>query len=369
MLLLLSTGATQETLSAQASPASSSCTWKLVSSPNPGTYSNFLAGVAAASPQDVWAVGNSQSNGVVQTLTEHWHANTWSVVPSPSPPSEAQLNGVAYIPGTHEFWAVGEYFSTYWHTLILKWDDSKWTIVPSPNVGQAFNFLSAVTAISKQDAWAVGSVYDGTTTSTLTEHWNGKQWSIVPGANTGTFFGNLVAVAAVSSTNVWAVGSTTTGTLTEQWNGKNWSIVPSPTPGTGGSLTAVTSVPGSKRLWAAGYYFPPSGGQSTLIEEWNGKSWLVVSSPNPGTGFNVLQGVTATAANNAWAVGAYSPGEIPIIALVEHWNGSSWSVVSVPSPDVDDDLFGVTRIPSTHKLWTVGMASHQINDTLTEVCQ
>ena len=102
VLLLLSTGATQGSLSVQASPASSSCTWKLVSSPNPGTSSNFLAGVAAATPQDVWAVGNSQSNGIVQTLTEQWHANKWSVVSSPNPSTEAQLNGVASIPGTQE---------------------------------------------------------------------------------------------------------------------------------------------------------------------------------------------------------------------------------------------------------------------------
>lgn len=70
-----------------------------------------------------------------------------------------------------------------------------------------------------------------------------------------------------------------------------------------------------------------------------------------------------------WAVGDCSPGEVPIIALVEHWNGTSWSVVSVPSPDIDDSLFGVTHITRTHKLWAVGMASHQINDTLTGSCQ
>jgi len=313
-------------------------------------------------------VGNSQSNGIVQTLTEQWHANKWSVVSSPNPSTEAQLNGVASIPGTHQFWAVGEYFSTYWHTLIIKWNGSKWVLVSSPNVGQDFNFLDGVAAISANDVWAVGNSYDGTTTSTLTEHWNGKKWSIVPSANTGSF-SNLVAVAAVSSTDVWAVGETTSGTLTEHWNGASWSVVSSPTPGTGGTLTAITRVPSTHQLWAVGYYFPTSGGQSTLTEYWNGTSWSVISSPNPGTGFNVLQGVTATAANDVWAVGDYSPGEVPIIALVEHWNGTSWSVVSVPSPDADDSLFGVTHIPHPYKLWAVGMASHQINDTLTEVCQ
>src|SRR6266704_482285 len=107
-------------------------------------------------------------------------------------------------------WDAGEYFSTYWHTLIIKWNGSKWVLVSSPNVGQDFNFLDGVAAISANDVWAVGNSYDGTTTSTLTEHWNGKKWSIVPSANTGSF-SNLVAVAAVSSTDVWAVGETTSG--------------------------------------------------------------------------------------------------------------------------------------------------------------
>lgn len=372
-LLLASAGAAQAASSVHASPAS--CTWKLVSSPSPGTYSNYLAGVAATSTTDVWAVGNNQSNGVVSTLTEHWNGTQWSVVASPSPPSEAQFNAVAHIPGTHQFWAVGQYFDTYWHTLIVKWDGTQWTLVPSPNVAQHFNFLSGVTAISRNDAWAVGSYYDGNTTTTLTEHWNGSQWSIVPSANPGSFYNNLAAVAAVSSTDVWAVGeyenSSGEPTLTEHWNGKSWSVVASPTPGSGANLTAITRVPGTNQLWAVGFYFPASGGgQPSLIEQWNGSSWSVVASPNPGAGFNDLYGVAAVGPNNVWAVGQYSPGEVPIIALVEHWNGSDWSQVSVPSPDAEDSLYGVTRIPHTNKLWAVGVASSQINGTLTEsYCQ
>ncbi len=62
-LLLVSTGVTHATSS------SSSCTWKLISSPSPGNDSNFLAGVAAASAKDVWAVGMA-SHQINDTLTE-----------------------------------------------------------------------------------------------------------------------------------------------------------------------------------------------------------------------------------------------------------------------------------------------------------
>ena len=67
--------------------SSSACQWKLVASQSPGNDSNELDGVAADSASDVWAVGNYQTNGVVQTLVEHWNGSAWSVVASPNPSS------------------------------------------------------------------------------------------------------------------------------------------------------------------------------------------------------------------------------------------------------------------------------------------
>ena len=54
-----------------------------VSSPNVGGGNNYLAAVAAAAGNDVWAVGYAANS----TLTTHWDGSTWSVVPSPSPGS------------------------------------------------------------------------------------------------------------------------------------------------------------------------------------------------------------------------------------------------------------------------------------------
>lgn len=43
----------------------------------------------------------------------------------------------------------------------------------------------------------------------------------------------------------------------------------------------------------------------TLVEHWNGKTWKVQPSPNPGKG-TLLFGVAATSSTNAWAVGYYN---------------------------------------------------------------
>jgi hypothetical protein len=58
-------------------------------------------------------------------------------------------------------------------------------------------------------------------------------------------------------------------------------------------------------VWAVGW----TGGNSgpiTLIEHWNGSTWSVVPSPNPSATDNHLWGVTALATNNVWAVGDFN---------------------------------------------------------------
>src|SRR4051812_41226283 len=49
--------------------------------------------------------------------------------------------------------------------------------------------------------------------------------------------------------------------------------------------------------------------------------WSLVSSPNPGTSSNVLNDVEVVKANDVWAVGGQQGH-----TLVEHWDGTSWSV-------------------------------------------
>ena len=65
-------------------------TWSVVTSPNAGTGSNYLYGVAAVSVSDIWAVGYYTTTGTLQqTLTLHWDGAAWTQVPSPSPGSTA----------------------------------------------------------------------------------------------------------------------------------------------------------------------------------------------------------------------------------------------------------------------------------------
>src|SRR3954470_843936 len=88
-----------------------------------------------------------------------------------------------------------------------------------------------------------------------------------------------------------------------------WSVVPSPnTTSTLNYLTGLAVVSPSD-IWAVGYTAPNlfGGSRSTLTEHWDGTSWSIVPSPNPGINNVSLSAAVALASNNVWAVGYYCP--------------------------------------------------------------
>jgi hypothetical protein len=198
--------------------------------------------------------------------------------------------------------------------------------------------------------------------------------------NVGIHDNSLTGVAALSSCNAWAVGYYSNGTadqtLIEHWNGTSWKVVPSPNPGGSASYTVLSSVAttSATSAWAVGYYSNGTAVQ-TLIEHWNGTSWKVVPSPDPtgSSDDNALFGVAATSATDAWAVGyddAATPdgGEGPPQTLTEHWNGTSWQAVPSPDPSAHTSELRAVAASSTGNAWAVGFnfTSNGAQKTLIE---
>lgn len=346
-----------------ADAASANCgVWSVVSSAN-ATTDDYLHATSAISSNNVWAVGDyiptNSKSGVAQTMIEHWNGTQWSIVPSPNVGTgDNDLYGVAAI-SANNVWAVGD---SSGNTLIEHWNGSKWSVVTSPNMGQ----LTAITAISATNIWAVGGI-----AQPLVEHWNGMRWSIVHSPNPGTTSGANVlnSVTAVAANNVWAAGyyaSSTNSyqTLVEHWNGKIWSVVANPNvPNTHDYLTSIQAV-SANDIWAVGSSFTLDSVGKTLIEHWNGKQWSIVASPNTSGTLSGLNGVTVVSSTNAWAVGYSFTGNGTGPTVIEHWNGTKWSLVSSPSPAVGfNSLSSVTRVPGTNLVWAVGNAD---TTTLTE---
>src|SRR5581483_5229890 len=191
--------------------------------------------------------------------------------------------------------------------------------------------------VATSAAWAVGDITVGNGASrTLVEQWNGTRWSVVPSPSPSASHNVLHGVAALSSSDVWAVGWLNTATardfprtLIEHWDGTAWRVVPSPNAGLNDFLYGVTAASASD-VWAVGQFSNASGFYQTLIEHWDGTAWRIVPSPNVGTHDNVLNGVTAISAADAWAVGDFLDRTSTSHTLIEHWDGTTWR--AVPSP-------------------------------------
>ena len=175
--------------------------------------------------------------------------------------------------------------SGYWQTLIEEWNGTSWSIATSPNTSTTqSNELNSVSCTSASFCMAAG-YYDGTYYQTLIEEWDGTSWSIATSPNTSTAQNNyLYGVSCVSASDCVAVGYyINTGsydqTLIEQYSGTSWSIVTSPNTSTAqNNYLSGVSCTSASFCMATGYYVT-SGYDQTLIEEWNGTAWSIVTSP------------------------------------------------------------------------------------------
>ena len=351
--------------------------WNLVNSPSPDRYGDNFTAVAAISASDVWAVGEELNGSNNPVLSEHYNGTQWSVVSMPDPGGSllGRLFSLTAI-STSDVWAVGIYtdINAVDHTLIEQWNGSAWSIIPSPNEGTRGSDLYSIAAVSATDIWAVG-IYKTSTiySSTLVEQWNGTSWNIVASPNGAGLSSGLSGVSAVSSNAIWAVGSTgssTSATLVEKWNGTAWKVVKSPNrTGTDDNLNAVVAI-SSTDIWTDGSSYNSSTGKtSTLIEQWNGSKWKIVNSPTPSTASQLFSGgIAAVSSSNVWTVGYYQDTQNFNRALIEHWNGTSWSLVAgSKAGSLQNELYGIAVVPGTSTLWSVGLLyRNSVSQTLTE---
>lgn len=323
--------------------------WSLVPTANPAGTSNGdyneLGSVTCVSSSDCWAVGYSYnpSSGPNRNLILHWNGVAWS------PPlllrSRGILSGVSCVSAS-DCWATGSY-REWPRNEAFHWNGSKWSRVllpqPAGDAAGNSNGLSGLTCLSSSDCWAVGSdsrggpAHPGFSNQVL--RWNGTIWSPVPTPEPGGFGADaLSGVSCSSSSSCWAVGkfSDRGGAQRNQllrWNGKRWSTFSLARPATnvhpddlGGIACASPS-----GCWTVG-----SIGKNQFhlneAQRWNGNSWKLVSTPQPGgtknSDTNVLSAVTCVSGSDCWAVGYSQAHGKPNVNEALHWDGRTWSVAS-----------------------------------------
>lgn len=376
LLLVAATAVTSSAplaVHAQTTETSSTSVFEVVKTPNIRAFPfhSDLYSVSASSATDIWAVGQS---GVHFDGTK-WRAHSLPLIAGDL---TSKLVGVADL-APDNVWAVGDINiqEDNPNQVIEHYDGTKWSVATGPTFESTEQpFLDGLTAISASDMWAAGSnlvvIGGGPEAFPLFEHYDGTSWTATTDENNLNSF--ILGISAVGRDDVWAVGDVGAigGTFTEHYDGSVWKAVPSPSPGNGENVLLGVTAVAANDVWAVGFYVAAINQdrpQKTLVEHWDGTRWTVVPSPNVGgddsqTISNELRGVIAVSAKDIWAFGntdAFLPEKLT--NLVEHWDGTKWSIVPSPSPNprhlkedqIDDVLAGGAVLPGGN-LWLVGVA-------------
>ncbi len=240
---------------------------------------------------------------------------------------------------------------------------SPWTIVPTPNTGAIEYVLYDVSCTSWTQCIAVGAAENSSHVyGTLIEEWNGAKWSLMTSPDEGSGDNYLNAVSCSDATDCVAVGfdyssSSQTQTLVETWDGTSWSIATSPDVGSGDNLLAGVSCSDPTECTAVGSSYSSTGVWRTLVESFDGTSWTTATSPDVGSGDNTLTGVSCPDATDCTAVGSSYSSTGVWQTLVESWDGTNWTVVTSPDPAGADNTLSAVSCASSVSCLTVGTGS------------
>jgi hypothetical protein len=310
--------------------------WSVVTSPDPGNWSDVLASVSGVSKTDLFAVGTKVADGTARALALRWDGKRWSTVSAPLGGS-ARLEGVD-VPATGPAFAVGSRIDPYTgdvRTLVAEWTSSGWSARQSDNLDTyASGYVTDFTAVSDTDVWALAHGRF----EPISLHWDGSRWTPIVFADIGHIIG-LTAISAAAASDVWAVGWGYGGARIDHWDGASWSVVPVEA-GPREALTGV-SADAANDAWAVG-----SAGNGGRILHWDGLSWAPVAARADTT----FEDVLAISPTDVWVIG-FDAADAPV-AL--HWDGAAWKNTPVPGPSTGFRLRRIGLVPGGVGLWVVG---------------
>jgi hypothetical protein len=317
--------------------------WRIQATPSPGgaTGSEFLA-VSCTAPGacitvGAVTIGSRTSGGSSMTvgLAERWNGTTWRVQAIPGPRRSLGAGFAAVsCSAASACTAAGTYDATsdLSRPVAAAWHGTSWhrQATPARAGASAANGLVGVSCTSVSTCIAVGySTARTGNSTTLAERWDHGHWRIQPfPVPAGTVSGGLSGVSCQSPRACTAVGEFFSHrqrelALAERWDGTRWRVQPVPSPAAarhGSGLSAV-SCPSARRCFAVGQYLTKSGSVA-LAETWNGTDWTVQSLPGAVSN-TFLLGVSCATPRACVAVGSYG---------TEVWNGTSWRLVPMAAP-------------------------------------
>lgn len=303
--------------------------WTTEFTPNRGfSQTDTLADVSCTSASACVAVGTHANNaGTEQPLDEVWDGTAWKIRAADSAET-GNLYGVSCVSAT-SCTAVGGYrFSQA--VIAEHYNGSTWASqrISYPSGAQDIR-LSGVSCTSDSACVAVGFYFDTAISSytALIYRWDGTTWTRQALANPPGTHQQLRGVSCTSATACTAVGDYQRGVGSNgwamRWNGTSWTTQTTPNPTASGQNRELDAVSCSSATACTAVGYDLDGQTETtapLVESWNGTSWTVQTVPSTSSG--LLQDVSCTSASACTAVGG----------SVVRWDGTSWKTQPTPIP-------------------------------------
>jgi hypothetical protein len=226
----------------------------------------------------------------------------------------------------------------------------------APTLRQLPGTASGVGVLASNDAWVVGSRPDPADQDEdigMALHWDGHRFTEFPTPSFGGLTGGLVDVSLSDPTHGFAVGNKgikgfrDQQIVVERWDGNAWTLSNAPDRSFNDVLTGVAAV-SADDAWAVGAWDPGGTARDRpLVEHWNGSAWSIVSLPD--VGFSELDAVDAVSADDVWAVGSSDGG-----TLTMHWDGSRWTRIPSPNLGQSEQALADVSAVAADDVWAVG---------------
>ncbi len=316
-----------------------------------GAVSTFPLAVSCPNGRSCIAMGYYNVQPSAQQIdqvafAERWDGRRWIVSNVPVPASAGVLSELTSIscPTATNCTAVGEYLGNVFDTptplpLVEHWDGQTWSrqTAPYPTSGVTAAPLTGVSCPSPGSCTAVGH-YDlpSGLREPLVETWDGTAWTMAPGGSP-EFSEELNGVDCLRGGCV-AVGDQSRPlplTLAERSTGATWSVQTTPNPSDGSFSYELGSVSCHTMASCVAVGTAPSnlsgGLSSNVVEHWDGSAWTLQTVPVPvgGASFNFLASVSCPALRSCVAVGSAGSSRDNWIL---RWNGTIWKLQSSTAP-------------------------------------
>ncbi|MEV7011062.1 hypothetical protein [Streptosporangium sp. NPDC051022] len=227
-----------------------------------------LSDVVGVSASSIWAVGQQsvwdvwQSRGAIT----HWNGVTWTEVGIRNDPTGAGLLRSVAAASPSQLWVVGEGHDSLPYLAVGDGTAFDRVVVDKLHAG---DWLGGVAALPGRMA-AVGRRDKQPLILTQT----GGKWKLTQLKDRGSLYG----VALSGKGDGWAVGDTGGRPLVTRLSGGRWK--PFAAPDVPGGYLRDVYVDSPKRALAVGGVYQRSGEVRPLILSWNGRKWSRVAAPD-----------------------------------------------------------------------------------------